>query len=113
MKLSLRRQRPSPWAFFADFPRILPYLRPHKVLAFSSLALVGGGAVTALLSPWPLALMIDTVLGNKPLPALLGFLDGLGRYQLLGIAVAAGVLVTGVEHGLAVIDNYVNTKLDQ
>jgi ATP-binding cassette subfamily B protein len=113
MRLSLRRRQPSPWAFFADFPRILPYLRPHKALAISSLALVGGGALTALLAPWPLALMIDTVLGNKPLPALLGFLDGFGRYQLLAIAVVAGVVVTGVEHGLAVIDNYVNTKLDQ
>src|SRR5262249_2142221 len=91
-RVRLRRpsDQPGPWAFFADFPRILPYLRPHKMLAFSSLALVGGGALTALLAPWPLALMIDTVLGNKPLPALLGFLDGLSRYQLLAITVTAG-----------------------
>jgi ATP-binding cassette subfamily B protein/subfamily B ATP-binding cassette protein MsbA len=113
MRLRRPPDQPSPWAFFADFPRILPYLRPHKKLAFSSLALVGGGAVTALLSPWPLALMIDTVLGNKPLPALVGFLDGLSRHQLLAIAVAAGVIITGLEHALAVADNYVNTKLDQ
>lgn len=105
--------RPSPWAFFADFPRILPYLRPHKALAFCSLALVGGGALTALLAPWPLALMIDTVLGNKPPPAVLGFLDGLSRYQLLAVAVVAGVVITGLENAFGVADNYVNTKLDQ
>jgi ABC-type multidrug transport system fused ATPase/permease subunit len=111
----LRRSpdQPGPWAFFADFPRILPYLRPHKALALSSLALVGGGALTALLAPWPLALMIDTVLGNKPLPAQLGFLDGLSRYQLLAVTVIAGVAITGLEHVFGVADNYVNTKLDQ
>jgi ABC-type multidrug transport system fused ATPase/permease subunit len=112
-RLRRRRDRPSPWAFFRDFPRVLPYLRPHRRLAVGSLALVGGSAAMALLSPWPLAILIDTVLGNKPLPSLLGVLDGLGRYQLLAIAVGAGLLVTGLEHGLAVVDNYVNTKLEQ
>jgi ATP-binding cassette, subfamily B, bacterial len=106
-------ERESPWAFFRDFPRILPYLRPHKRLAAASLAIVALGAGTTLLSPWPLAIMIDTVLGNKPLPSLLGPLDGLGRYQLLALTVSAGLLITGLEHGLAVVDNYVNTKLDQ
>jgi ATP-binding cassette subfamily B protein len=112
--MRLRRSgAPSPWGFFRDFPRILPYLRPHKRLAASSLGLVAAGSLTALLAPWPLAIMIDTVLGNKPLPNLLGPIDGLGRYELLALAVIAGLLITGLEHGLAVIDNYVNTKLDQ
>ena len=57
--------------------------------------------------------MIDTVLGNKPPPAFLGFLDGLSRYQLLAIAVVAGVVITGLENAFGVADNYVNTKLDQ
>ena len=113
MRFRRSPDRPSPWAFFADFPRILPYLRPHKALASCSLALVGGGALTALLAPWPLALMIDTVLGNKPPPAFLGFLDGLSRYQLLAVAVVAGVVITGLENAFGVADNYVNTKLDQ
>jgi ATP-binding cassette, subfamily B, bacterial len=108
-----RRERSSPWEFFKDFPRILPYLRPHKRLAFMSVGMVGLSALTALLSPWPLALLIDTVLGNKPLPALVGFLDGLDRETLLVIAVLSGLLLTGLEHGLAVVDDYVHTKLDQ
>jgi ATP-binding cassette, subfamily B, bacterial len=112
-RLRLRREGPSPWAFLRDFPRVLPYVRPHRRLAAGSLVMVGVSAVVTLLSPWPLAILIDTVLGDKPLPSLLGALDGLGRYQLLAVAVIAGLLVTGLEHGLAVIDNYVNTKLDQ
>jgi len=108
-----RGERPRTWEFFKDFPRVLPYLRPHKRLAFASLSMVGVSALMALLSPWPLALLVDTVLGNKPMPALLGFLDGLDRNVLLVIAVVSGLLITALEHGLAVVDEYVNTKLDQ
>jgi ATP-binding cassette subfamily B protein len=113
MRLRRNSETPSPWAFFRDFRRILPYLRPHRWLAASSLSLVGFGAVTTLLAPWPLAIIIDTVLGNRPLPNLLGSLAGIDRYQLLAIAVVAGLIITGLEHGLAVFDNYVNTRLDQ
>ena len=112
-RLRLRRKRPSPWAFFKDLPRVLPYLRPHRKLAAGSLVIVFASAAMALLAPWPLAILIDTVLGNDPLPSLLGVLDGVGRYELLAFAVIAGLVVTGLEHGLAVVDDYVNTKLDQ
>ncbi|HEV2785497.1 MAG TPA: ABC transporter ATP-binding protein, partial [Solirubrobacteraceae bacterium] len=75
--------------------------------------MVLASASMALLAPWPLAILVDTVLGDDPLPSLLGALDGLGRYELLAAAVVAGLVVTGREHGLAVVDDYVNTKLDQ
>ncbi|MDQ3721585.1 MAG: ABC transporter ATP-binding protein/permease, partial [Actinomycetota bacterium] len=113
LRLGLRRGRPSPWAFFKDFPRVLPYLRPHRKLAAGSMVIVVASAAMALLAPWPLAILIDTVLGNDPLPSLLGVLEGLARYELLAVAVVAGLLVTGLEHGLAVVDDYFNTKLDQ
>lgn len=116
MRVALRRRRsdrPGTWAFFKDFPRILPYLRPQKKLAATSMSLIGVGSVMALLAPWPLALLIDTVLGEEPLPSLLSPLAGLDTYTLLGIAVGSGLLITALEHGLAVIDEYVNTKLDQ
>jgi ATP-binding cassette subfamily B protein len=113
--VSMRRRgdAESPFAFLKDFRRIGPYLRPHKRLAIGSLVLMAASALMALLAPWPLALLLDTVLGEKPLPSLLGWLDGLSTYELLTIAVVAGLVVTALEHGLAVYDNYVNTKLDQ
>jgi ABC-type multidrug transport system fused ATPase/permease subunit len=105
--------RPGTWAFFRDFPRVLPYVRPHRRLAATSLGLVGLGAATSLLAPWPLAILVDTVLGDEPLPSLLGGLGDLSPYWLLAVAVLCGLLLTGLEHGLAVVDEYVNTKLDQ
>jgi ABC-type multidrug transport system fused ATPase/permease subunit len=75
--------------------------------------MVVASSAIALLSPWPLAFLVDVVLGGHPLPSLLGGLEGLSRSQLLAVAVVGGLLVTGLEHGLAVVDEYVNTKLDQ
>ena len=104
---------PGTWAFLKDFRHVLPYLRPHKRLAGVSLAMVLLSSLMALLSPWPLAILVDTVLGNKPLPSLLGGLGSLGVYTLLVVAVVSGLIITALEHGLAVVDDYVNTKLDQ
>ena len=57
--------------------------------------------------------MIDSVLGHHPLPAALHpILGGLGRYALLAVVVAAGLVLTALAHGLGVVDNYVNTKLN-
>ena len=57
--------------------------------------------------------MIDTVLGNKPPPQPLAPLDGLSKYALLAIAVGAGLALTALENGVAIIAEYVNTKLNQ
>jgi ATP-binding cassette, subfamily B, bacterial len=108
-----RKDGESPFAFLKGFRRVGPYIRPHKRLAGTALVLMVVSAGMALLAPWPLAILLDTVLGDEPLPSLLGWLDGLDTYELLGIAVGAGLLFTAVEHGVAVIDDYVNTKLDQ
>jgi ATP-binding cassette, subfamily B, bacterial len=107
------RRNKGTWAFFRDLPRIRPYLRPHRKLAALSLALVVASSLTTLLAPWPLAILIDSVLGDKPLPSMLSGLDGLGTYALLAVAVASGLVVTALAHGLAVVDEYVNTRLDQ
>jgi ABC-type multidrug transport system fused ATPase/permease subunit len=97
-------------------PRVLRYLRPYWHLAVVSVALIALSALAALLAPWPLQFLIDNVLQNQPLP---GFLDRLlgpappDRFGLLVAAVAAGVVVVLLQHGLTVIDNYVNTKIEQ
>jgi ATP-binding cassette, subfamily B, bacterial len=101
-------------SYVRDFTRLFPYLRKYKGLALASVSMIGAGSLAALVAPWPLAILLDTVLGNKPLPAILGpVLGGTGTYTLLVFAVLFGLVVTALEHGLAVVDNYVNTKLEQ
>lgn len=105
--------RKGAWHFFRDFPSVLRFVRPYWQLALASVAMIGVGTFVALLVPWPLAILIDTVLGDKPLPSFLGPLDGIDPTVMLVIAVLFGFLVTALEHAVGVGDNYVNTKLDQ
>ncbi|HYN87311.1 MAG TPA: ABC transporter ATP-binding protein, partial [Ardenticatenaceae bacterium] len=69
-----------------------------------------------LLAPWPLKILIDSVLGNvplaQPLAGLLGSVAA-SRSQLLVFAVVAGLAVTLLENGLTVLNSYVQTKVEQ
>lgn len=98
------------------FPRVLHYLRPHWKLAVVSVVLIILGTLASLLVPWPLKILVDSVLQDHPLPPVLRIFFGQPaemRATLLALAVVGGVLVTLVQHSLTVLDNYVNTKLDQ
>src|SRR5215218_8885213 len=110
-----RRWRPfRAWHFFKDLPRVWPYLRPYRLLAIAGLLLTGLGVIIGLIAPWPLAIIIDTVLQDKPLPALLGgVLGGLDQTTLLVIAVVSGFVITALASSFSVIETYVGTKLQQ
>ncbi|MEP6910009.1 MAG: ABC transporter ATP-binding protein [Actinomycetota bacterium] len=111
---AIRERAKSSWGFLRDFPRVLPYLRPYWKLGFSSASLLVLGVVAGLLSPWPLAILVDTVLEKKkPLPSLLGFIGDVGTTKLLVLVVVGGVLVTALEHGVGMGQTYVDTALEQ
>ena len=96
--------------------RVLRYLRPHCRLGTISVAVTVLGALAALLAPWPLNLVVDNVLGNRPLPGALSRLVGsvgTNPMELLIAAVLFGLLVALIANGLQVISNYVNTKIEQ
>ena len=78
-----------------------------------SVAMIGLGTVLSLIAPWPLAILVDCVLGDKPIPSILGPLSEVDTYTLLVIAVVAGFLITAAEQGITVLDEYVSTKLEQ
>jgi ABC-type multidrug transport system fused ATPase/permease subunit len=95
--------------------RSLCYLRPFWRLATVSVVLIVVGAIMSLAAPWPLQLLFDNVLEQRPLAGPLGRAISplhLSRIGLLWLAVAGGVVVVVVQHGLGVLDNYVNTKID-
>ena len=53
---------------YGYFRKASSYLRPYPGLAaasvFATLLFVGAG----LLAPWPMKILVDSVLGNEPLP---------------------------------------------
>ena len=93
MRLRRDRSAPSPWAFFSDFPRILPYLRPHKRLAAVSLGLVGfgvaDGAAGAVAAGDPASTPCSATSRCRRCSARS---MGSARYQLLALAVVAGLV---------------------
>jgi ATP-binding cassette, subfamily B, bacterial len=99
--------------YWKYLPLVLGYVGHHKRMAAASLVLMVVSALAAVMDPWPLAFLIDNVLGSQHPPTYIAQLVGTDKSQLLTFAVAAGFGVVLVIHGFAVLTEYVNTKLDQ
>ena len=50
------------------FSRVVHYLRPHWRLAAVSVVLIILSSLAALLTPWPLKIVVDNALEKHPLP---------------------------------------------
>ena len=92
--------------------RVVPYLKPYKWLAAATVISVVLVALASLLTPWPMKVLIDSVLGDHPLPAILNveFLAE-NRFLLMIVVVASGFFVVLLQNGLIVARGYVNTSL--
>jgi ATP-binding cassette, subfamily B, bacterial len=94
-------------------PKVFPYVRRHLRLALVSVTLLIFAALISVLEPWPLGLLVDSVLGKRPLPRPLAGMFGSSRTSILIFAVAIGWGIALVGGGIAVFTEYVNTKLEQ
>jgi ATP-binding cassette subfamily B protein len=100
-------------------PRILRYLRPYWKLATVSGILIILSSMTALLAPWPLKLIVDSVLGNHPVrPTLAPIVHalhafGAGKLAILAFAVLAGLVIVATQNALSVVHSYVTTSFEQ
>jgi len=91
--------------------KFLPYLRPYRgrfAWALIQVFLIAG---FDLLKPWPLQLVIDHVLGGKPLSA--SWLADLSAGTLLVVACIALVLVNLGSGLLALLHNYTSIGVGQ
>jgi ATP-binding cassette subfamily B protein/subfamily B ATP-binding cassette protein MsbA len=99
-------------------PRVFKYLKPHWKLGVLSVALLLFTVMTGLLTPWPMRLLVDSVFTNPPRPLPLGLSGLLGPiagqpFTLLLFIVLSGLVITIIQNGFLVLNNYVNTLLDQ
>ena len=96
-------------------PRALRLLRPYWRVAVASAVVTSFVTLIGLLTPWPLKILVDSALGEVPVP---GILDGpLGslatnRVALILFVVAAELGLALTVHGLGVLTSYLDTKLD-
>lgn len=103
------------WDLWRTLPRTSPYLRPYRRMFVVSLFLTLLLSALALAQPWPLALILDNVLGDAPPGAFLSFLfgDDPSRYTLLVFAVSAGFGITLFTNAFTVLIDYLNSKTEQ
>jgi ABC-type multidrug transport system fused ATPase/permease subunit len=95
--------------------RALSYLRPYRGLAAGSVVIIILSGLAALLAPWPLKIVIDNVLNSAPLdPWLVHVFPFLptGRTALLWVAVLLSLGAALLVNALAVLENYLNTKIN-
>jgi ABC-type multidrug transport system fused ATPase/permease subunit len=105
------------WDNWKSLPKVWPYLRPYRILYVLVVVFMLLGAVIALAEPWPLAVIIDSVL-SKPPHEPAGFLSAIfGEHPdvrtLLFFVVIAGFMIVVIGHGMEVINNYISAKLEQ
>ena len=93
------------------YRKVFRYLRPYWPVAVASvvstLLVVGVG----LLAPWPMKILVDSVLGNEPLPQVLNSAGALttDKFTMLVIVVAAGLGVALASGLLNVLMVYLHT----
>ena len=100
----------------AYLPRVLRYLRPYWRLAAISGVVTILLALVSLAAPWPLKILIDHVLEPHPLPpALARALGPLGANltTLMLLSVCAGLGITLIDNACNVLNNYLQTRLEQ
>jgi len=103
------------WDQWKVAPRIIPYLRGYRKLLVTSLLLSVLISIVSLAEPWPLAIVIDSVLGTHAPPSILQplFGDQPDPYRLLVFIAGLGFMIAILSHGIRVINDYVNAKIEQ
>jgi ATP-binding cassette subfamily B protein len=103
------------WDQWRVAPRILPFMRGYRKLLIVSITLSVITSVVSLAEPWPFAIMIDSVLSTHsppgPMKGLFG--DQPDPYRLLVFLAGLTFMIAVVSHGVRVINDYVNAKVEQ
>jgi ATP-binding cassette subfamily B protein len=91
--------------------RVSGYLWPHRGRILGALGQVCLISALGLLKPWPIKLIIDSVLGDQPLPGGLG--AGLAPGALLLAACVALVVIYAALGAFTVVSNYTTIRIGQ
>ena len=92
-------------------PRVFGYLRPHRRALIWALGQVLLVSAFELLKPWPLKIVIDSVLGHQPGP--FRWTTGWSPPELLLAACAAFVVIHAAIGALHVLSNYTTIGIGQ
>jgi ABC-type multidrug transport system fused ATPase/permease subunit len=103
------------FGIWTTLPRARPYVRPYRKLAGIAVLFTFLAAGVALAEPWPLAILVDSVLGEREPPGIFRSIFGgnPGQYEFLVFVVLIGLTITLFTHGITVLAEWVSAKLEQ
>jgi ATP-binding cassette subfamily B protein len=105
---------PGSRGLLALIPRILYYARPHRAPMALGFGLSAVGIALDLAKPLPLAVVLDSILGNKPTPAFLGpWFAHLDPTFQLGLAAVAIVLIAACRGLTTMLANHITIDVGQ
>ena len=97
--------------------RIVDLVRPHWKALTIALVAVLGEAVTDILEPWPIKIVVDNIQQSNKLPGRLGEivtgLFGQNHYAVLNFAVAAVAVIAIVGAVSSYFEKYLTTSVSQ
>lgn len=91
--------------------RVLRFFRPDAGAILFALGLLALSTMAGLLKPWPLAVIVDSVLGSKPLPAWLAWASAWNRGVLLGALGCAVLALYAGQGAFAAWQNYSSIRI--
>jgi ATP-binding cassette subfamily B protein len=98
--------------FGTALSHFVPFLRPRKSGLFLALVLLLLETATSLAQPWPLALILDYVIGVEPGTGAPSFLPVSGQVLLVGIVVLL-VIISSASRTVTAFRRYLLSKLGQ
>ena len=106
--------QPGFWDAWKEAPYSIRYAKPYRKTWFSAVGLTAVSALLALLAPWPFAFLIDSVLQDKSsVPEPIAQLVGTSPGALIAFAAVSTLLITVLLQGVALLYEYITTKMDQ
>lgn len=93
-------------------PRALPYLKRYKWFSIGSFVITAALAVLALAGPWPLALVVDSVLNRGHVPSWVPNFVGNGSTALIVTAVVATLAINLLTGAFGILENYLSTTVN-
>ena len=91
--------------------KVLPYLRPYRLPFLAALLQVFIMSSCEVVKPWPLKIVIDQVLGGKPIPW--EELAGLSRETILVLSCLGLILIYFISGGITLLNNYTTIRIGQ
>jgi ATP-binding cassette, subfamily B, bacterial len=96
---------------------IISLLKPHSRALALGLVAVAGESVASLMEPWPLKIVLDYVLGSRPMHGWLNrcilYFSGQDRMAILSFAVAAVLVIASVDAICTYLEKYLTTSVGQ